>query len=50
MKEVRNLDKRKICDIDPKSKTIIIVIKGVETSISFLEDGTYQICERRLTA
>ena len=33
MKEVRNLDGRKICTIDPEAKIVVIVNKGVETSI-----------------
>ena len=50
MKEVRNLDGRKICDIDPKTQTVVIVIKGVETTIHFKGDGTYDIIDRKLTA
>lgn len=50
MKEVRNLDGRKICTIDPKERIVVIVAKGVETSIRFKDDGTYDIIERKLVA
>jgi len=50
MKEVRNLDGRKICTIDPEAKVVVIVAKGVETSIRFKDDGTYDIIERKLAA
>jgi hypothetical protein len=50
MQDVRNLEGRKICMIDPENKTVVIVIKGVETSIRFNDDGTYDIIDRKLVA
>lgn len=48
MTEVRNLDDRKVCTIEPSMKTVVIIIKGVETSIVFHDDGTYDIKHRKI--
>jgi len=50
MKEVRNMNGRKLCTIDPEKKIIVIIEKGVETTIRFKDDGTYEKHDRKLTA
>lgn len=50
IKEIRNLDGRKICVVDPQAKTVIIVTKGVETQIVFKDDGSFILKERKISA
>lgn len=48
MTEVRNLEDRKVCAIDPGLKMVVISIKGIETCIVFHDNGTYDIKHRNL--
>ncbi len=48
MTEVRNLEDRKVCTIDPSLKMVVISIKGIETRIVFHDNGTYDIKHRNL--
>lgn len=49
MKEVRNLDDRRVCDISNDSKVAEIVRKDCVTRISAQPDGTLQITHERIT-
>ncbi len=50
MKVVKNKDGKTICAIDPKRKVVVIVKKGMETTITFHDDGTYEINDKKTSA
>ena len=43
MVEIRNSDNKLICVIDPREKSVEIVLKGVLTTLQFLPNGEYSI-------
>ena len=50
MKIVKNQDGKTICSIDPEHKIVVILKKGIETTIRFYPDGTYKITDRKIPA
>lgn len=48
MKEVKNLDDKRVCDITDDSKAAVIVRKGCVTKITANQDGTLSITQKRL--
>lgn len=50
LKVVKNKDGKTICAIDPKRKVVVIVKKGMETTITFHDDGTYEINDKKTSA
>ncbi|MBS4007140.1 MAG: hypothetical protein KGZ45_01765 [Clostridium sp.] len=49
MKEVRNLDDKRVCDISSDSKVAEIAKKDCITRIRAKPDGTLQITHERIT-
>ena len=43
MISIKNSDAKKVCRVDPQSRTVEIVHKGCCTTIQFLENGTYEV-------
>lgn len=43
MISIKNSDAKKVCQVDPRSRTVEIVHKGCRTTITFLENGTYKV-------
>lgn len=43
MISIKNSDAKKVCRVDPQSRTVEIVHKGCCTTIRFLENGTYEV-------
>lgn len=43
MIEIRNLNNKLICTIDPYEKMVEIVAKGVRTTITFLPNGDVKV-------
>lgn len=43
MISIKNSDAKKVCRVDPQSRTVEIVHKGCCTAIRFLENGTYEV-------
>ena len=43
MISIKNSDAKKVCQVDPQSRTVEIVHKGCRTTITFLENGTYKV-------
>ena len=43
MISIKNSDAKKVCQVDPQSRTVEIVHKGCCTTITFLENGTYNV-------
>lgn len=41
MISIKNSDAKKVCQVDPQSRTVEIVHKGCRTIIKFLDNGTY---------
>lgn len=41
MISIKNSDAKKVCQVDPQSRTVEIVHKSCRTTIRFLENGTY---------
>ena len=41
MISIKNSDAKKVCQVDPQTRTVEIVHKGCRTTITFLENGTY---------
>ena len=41
MISIKNSDAKKVCQVDPQSRTVEIVHKGCRTTITLLENGTY---------
>ena len=49
MEEVRNYAGKKVCCVDKEKRSVIIVIRDMETVISFDVDGTYRITNKKCT-
>ena len=47
MEEVKNLDQKRVCDISPDRKTILIHKKGCTTKIFANTDGTLSVEQDR---
>lgn len=43
MISIKNSDAKKVCRVDPQSRTVEIVHKGCCTTIRFLKNGTYKV-------
>ena len=43
MISIKNSDSKKVCQVDPQSRTVEIVHKGCRTIITFLENGAYKV-------
>lgn len=43
MISIKNSDAKKVCRVDPQSRTVEIVHKGCRTTITFLENGTCKV-------
>lgn len=43
MISIKNSDAKKVCQVDPQSRTVEIVHKGCRTTITFLDNGTYKV-------
>ena len=43
MISIKNSDAKKVCQVDPQSRTVEIVQKGCRTPITCLENGTYKV-------
>ena len=43
MISIKNSDAKKVCQVDPQSRTVEIVHKGCRTTITFLENGAYKV-------
>ncbi|MGF3066270.1 hypothetical protein ACQV2X_06240 [Facklamia sp. P12945] len=49
MLEIRNSRNKKVCELDLKQKTVVIVSKGIETKIQFLPSDSVTIQEAQVT-
>lgn len=45
MIEIRNSQHKKVCEVNPETRTVEILVKGILTRIAFLPDGTYLVTE-----
>lgn len=43
MISIKNSDAKKVCQVDPQSRTVEIIHKGCCTTITFLENGTFKV-------
>lgn len=43
MISIKNSGAKKVCQVDPQSRTVEIVHKGCRTTITFLENGAYKV-------
>lgn len=50
MEEVRNAAGKKVCCVDKENCSVIIIVRDMETIISFNSDGTYKITNNKRTA
>lgn len=48
MISIKNSDAKKVCQVDPQSRTVEIVHKGCCTTIRFLENGTYEVINTKI--
>jgi len=48
MVSVKNGENKKVCQIDPQTRSIEIVKSGFRTVIRFLDDGTYEIINTKV--
>jgi hypothetical protein len=46
MKEIRNKLNKKICMVDPATRVVEILFKGILTRIQFMPDGTIKVTNR----
>ena len=49
MISIKNSDAKKVCQVDPQTRTVEIVHKGCRTTIMFLENGTYKVTNTKTT-
>ncbi len=49
MISIKNSDAKKVCRVDPQSRTVEIVHKGCRTTITFLENGTCKVINTKAT-
>lgn len=50
MEEVRNAAGKKVCCIDKENHAVVIIVRDMETIITFNSDGTYMITNNKCTA
>ena len=43
MISIKNSDAKKVCQVDPQSRTVEIVHKGIKTTVTFLENGKMKV-------
>jgi hypothetical protein len=48
MKEVKNLNQKRVCDVSEDRRTVVIQIKDFITKITANEDETLKITQERL--
>lgn len=42
MEDVRDVEGKLICKIDPNTKMVEILQRGIKTTVQFLQDGTFE--------